>query len=417
MFGSIIIYLLILFNLLDVKNIRALGLLPSLLLLFLSIKIYPELYVWTFKKLGFEEIPYNKTMSARESGYLNYVFYEEAKRNIALKALTQNYNFENRTLNLIPVKDLNNIHLLVLESFYDPNSFENLSFSENPIHTDFQSFNDKQNFSTSPVYGGNTAQAEFEILTGAPALSKYGSIEFNLFSGNKINSALPNLLRELGYSTIATNALKPDIFNSYNAYRSLGFQEQYYITGDTYLKKGNEWFISDSDLLDQNIKFIDSLLSRASSKPIFNYVLGMYGHTPYSIDTSINPLKIDVYRNKEVKAEARLKRSVNQIYYRTRALSNYIKKLNIIDPNAIILITGDHLPSFPGIDDLGYREKDLRKVPFYLIKGTKAVQLNNRSYHHFNLTEIILNFVFKENNVLSINSEERYDEIILQSIQ
>lgn len=415
--GVALMYVVIFLKLLEIKYAQSVSLLLILSLLFLSIKTYPVIYVRSFKALGFKEIPYNKIMSARESGYLNFTLYEEAKRNMALNSLEKKDNFKEKSLILTAKANLKNIHLIVLESFYDPNSFENLSFSENPIHPDFISFNQKQNTSISPVYGGNTAQAEFEILTGAPALSKYGSIEFNLFSGNKINRALPNLLRDVGYLTIATNALKPDIFNSYNAYRSLGFDEQYYITGDTYLKKGKEWFISDGDLLDQNFKFIDSIIQANPSIPIFNYVLGMYGHAPFSMNISKTPLKINVYLNKEPISDDRIIRSVNQIYYRTLALANYIRKLNSLDPDSIILITADHLPSLPGIEGFGNQARDVRKVPFYLIKSGEAEYLADNSYHHYNFTELLLKFVFKEENIFKLSGEERYDQVILQSIQ
>lgn len=415
--GGVLIYLVIFLKLIEIKYSQSISLILISTILFLSIKIYPVIYVWSFKVLGFKEIPYNKIMSARESGYFNFTLYEEAKKNMALNSLEQKDNFEEKSLNLTVKENLKNIHLIVLESFYDPNSFENLSFSENPIHPEFIRFNKKQNISISPVYGGNTAQAEFEILTGAPAFSKYGSIEFNLFSGNKINRALPNLLRDVGYLTIATNALKPDIFNSYNAYRSLGFDEQYYITGNTYLKKGKEWFISDGDLLDQNFKFIDSIIHANPSKPIFNYVLGMYGHAPFSMNISKTPLKINVYLNKEPVSDDRIIRSVNQIYYRTQALANYIRKLNIIDPESIILITADHLPSLAGIEKFGNQARDIRKVPFYLIKSGEAQDLGNGLYHHYNFTELLLKSVFKEENIFKLGREERYDQIIYQSIQ
>ncbi len=77
---------------------------------------------------------------------------------------------------------------------------------------------------TSPIYGGGTAQAEFELLTGIQALSKVNRIEFNVMQGRNISSFVKKL-NQNNYKTIATIATGSGFFNSIQAYKSIGFDE------------------------------------------------------------------------------------------------------------------------------------------------------------------------------------------------
>jgi hypothetical protein len=412
------LFLLSFIKLIDFKKGKANFLILFSITLFFSIKVFPKAYIYTFNFIGFNYIEYNIKKSTRDSGYLNHIFFEEAKKELALNELEKLNLKPTSTLNLKFKDSLENIHLIVLESFYDPNMFKNLSFSKNPIHPNFLKIFDTKNVSTSPVYAGNTAQAEFEVLTGAPALSKYGVIEFNLFDNGEIKNSLPAILNDIGYTTIASNSLKPDVFNSFKAYKSLGFNQQYYITGNTYLKKREkDQFIFDGDLLNQNIKFIDSIKKQNPQKPIFNYVLGMYGHSPNSIDTSRNPIEIDVFYEDKLLLDSKFTRSINQIYYRTLALAKYVEKLKSIDPNSLIVIIGDHLPNIPEIKKFGFIDNGFKKTPFYIAKNGNQIPINKSNYRHYDIYRIILNSISHNNLVFSKKNEDRYKEVMFQSIK
>ena len=225
----------------------------------LTIKVTPQLYIKTFDKLNFAYQDWDVKGTVRKTGFLNYMLYEEAKRNYAINNLMS----EDKLLKLSEIKfdsikrEYPNIHLIVLESFFDPSSLKELSFSKKITSDIFSKlFKDNFNISKTPVYAGGTAQAEFEILSGVPAYKEFGAVEFNLFTGSKTIS-LPSVLKRLGYSTYMTNAGTQDVFNSNFAYKSLGFDKQYYIEGETYFKKHKEDnIIFDGDLLNYNLDFI-----------------------------------------------------------------------------------------------------------------------------------------------------------------
>ncbi|WP_405377271.1 sulfatase-like hydrolase/transferase [Nonlabens sp. Asnod3-A02] len=413
----VMVYLIWTFSQLKFNRFKLITCFLMFFSIFFIVKIKPIIYIQIYERIDFTYETWDSKKSARSSGYLNFLLYENAKKNYALNQLKE----KNITVEALPdpiIKKLqkSNVHIIVLESFYDPNMFEALELSINPMFYKFQKF--QQNVSTSPVYGGGTAQAEFEVLTGAPALNKYDNIEFNLFTGSEIRNSLPSKLNRLGYLTIATNALTPDVFNSYKAYQSLGFKNQFYLSGETYLKKKEQdRFIKDSDLLDQNIQFLKQTFKENPDKPVFNYVLGMYGHSPNSLDTSINPILIDVMKDKQSITDDKFKRSINQIYYRTEALAKYIEELAVIDPNSLILIIGDHLPVINKIEKYEYFEDDIYKTIFFLIQNNKSLAPKNNSYYHHDMSDLVLKKLFSEYPISKLSKLEKYEEVLYQATQ
>jgi len=259
------------------------------------------------------------------------------------------------------LQDGRNIHFIVLESFLDPERFQGLKFVTPPAPPEFTPLRKKMHIATSTVFGGGTAQAEFELLCGVPALELYTSAEFNMLDGSK-TPCLPSMLTEVGYRTIATQSYKPDFFNSEKAYRSLGFQEIHFpsvFAGQrtTYLHhEDSENYIFDGDLFSQNLAFVEKVL--ADGKPFLNYVLGTYGHLPHDTDFKRFPPKVEITG---VDKNSQTDLAIQQFYYRAGALAQYLQKLRKLDPQGLIIVTSDHLPPLDGgprlYEKLGYTLK------------------------------------------------------------
>jgi phosphoglycerol transferase MdoB-like AlkP superfamily enzyme len=246
------------------------------------------------------------------------------------------------------LKVARNIHIIVLESFLDPERFKGLKFETPPAPPEFKALRKKMHEATSPVFGGGTAQAEFEILCGVPALELYTSAEFNMLDGTK-TPCLPNMLAEVGYRTIATQSYMPDFFNSEKAYHSIGFQEVNFPTvfagnRPTYLKyEDRKKYIFDGDLYSQNLAYIEKVI--AEGRPFLNYVLGTYGHLPHDTDFERFPHKVEIVG---VEKNSQTDLAINQFYYRAGALVDYLKRLRALDPESLILVSSDHLPALDG---------------------------------------------------------------------
>lgn len=319
-----------------------------------------------------------------------------------------------------------NIHILVLESFLDPERFTRLKFRTPASPPAFKAMRPKMHVSTSPVFGGGTAQAEFELLCGVPALELYTSAEFNMLDGAQ-TPCLPNLLAEAGYRTVATQSYKPDFFNSEKAYRSLGFQETnfpsvYAGSRPTYLQyegtEGTERYIFDGDLLDQNLAYVEKLV--AEGKPFLNYVLGVYGHLPHETDVKRFPPKVEV---EGVGKNSQTYLAIQQFYYRAGAVAEYVKKLREIDPDSLIVVTSDHLPPLDGgprvYKSFGYSLADNGdyKKNIWLYDGPQHKRLAWPD-HHYEFMDFLLDVLTEERickQVVCKNREEWGPEKITAS--
>ena len=386
---------------------RALASLPLLSLL-LMVEMTPDFFMTAFEKTQQEIVLYSDTANARSNGRLSMMLYNEARR--------KNYRekIAGHQMNPASLVDLDkviaglkgqqkkrNIHLIVLESFLDPALLHDARFSRNPAHPAFRKlFGKKGGISISPVFAGGTAQAEFEVLCGAPALREFSGIEFDLFTGAKA-PCLPRILAQGGYETNATNAYKPDFFNSSNAYTGIGFTKRYYpqefAAGyDTYFSAGDvtdEDYMFDGVLFSQNLEFITRRIKENPTLPIFNYIIGMYGHTPHDLNSSKRPMVIEMLGTFH---DEGLEKAVNQYYYRTEAIATYVKGLIAADPKSLIIIVSDHLPSLSGsqtyqeLNYLGGTTEATFLNRIYIIENGRTVRQN--TIHHYDIPRIILNY-------------------------
>ncbi|MFA7382225.1 MAG: sulfatase-like hydrolase/transferase [Desulfurivibrionaceae bacterium] len=379
-----------------------------LLALLLMVEMTPHFFMATFQKTQQEIVLYSDMFSARNNGRLSMMLYNEARRRSSREKIAGHQMNPASQIDLDKVieglkeqPEKRNIHLIVLESFLDPKLLQNAQFSRNPAHPAFRKlFGKKGGISISPVFAGGTAQAEFEVLCGAPALREFSGIEFDMFTGAK-TPCLPRILSQGGYETNATNAYKPEFFNSTNAYTGIGFEKRYYprefAAGyDTYFSAGDvtdEDYMFDGVLLSQNLEFITRRIRENPTLPLFNYIIGMYGHTPHDLNNSKRPMIIKMLGKLH---DEGLEKAVNQYYYRTEAVAAFVQGLLAADPKSLIIIVSDHLPSLSGSQT--YQE-------FNYLGGTTEATFLNRIYiiengrpvrkstiHHYDIPRIILNY-------------------------
>lgn len=326
----------------------------------------PQQFLKAANASGFEIVSWSDRLTSAVIGRTTALFLFAATKNKALEDLACHPVIDDPARNPGLLKNVlrksRNIHILVLESFLDPQRFSALKFRTPPAPPRFDVLRKNMHISRSPVFGGGTAQVEFEVLCGVPALELYSPAEFNMFKGQS-TPCLPNLLGAAGYRTIATQSYKPEFFNSEQAYRSMGFQETnfpsiYAENRATYLKYNLvNSYIFDGDLLAQNLLYVEQLLEKG--KPFLNYVLGTYGHLPHITDIERFPPKVDV---DGVKPGSQAYLAIQQFYYRAGAVADYVRQLRKMDPESLIIITSDHLPPLDAgpltYDTLGYSLRD-----------------------------------------------------------
>lgn len=390
------------------NRVVILGALP-VLIIFLMVEFAPDYFLVSFKKVNKSLVTWSDIQNAEDNGRISMMLYNEAKRQSNIRKMADYQDnppflkeMEDVVTQLNALKTKNNVHLIMLESFVDPDMLQRASFSQDPVHDDFRKIVENTgSLSISPVFGGGTAQAEFEVLCGVPSLKKLSGVEFDVFTGEE-TYCLPTLLAKSGFHTISSNAYKPDFFNSINAYKGTGFQNSYYPREyaqgrETYLSIGDvtdEKYMFDGDLLRQNLEFVTLWKQSNPGVPLFNYIMTIYGHLPYYINTQKRPMIIEV---KGPIKDLQLERCINQSYYRTQAFAEFLNGIKVIDPESLVILISDHLPPVYGpktYEKLGYAagEKDFRHMNrVFFFENSRAVHYE--PIHHYDIPDLILNYL------------------------
>ena len=368
-----------------------------------------------YTKNAFLDIEWSQERTIRKNGRFASFLYFGMKEKENLTALKKHkQSGVNVYEKLYPgeVSNNSNIHIIVLESFIDPRILEGVVFDRSPLAAELKAYFHEVDgdFShvISPVYGGGTSQAEFELLTGVKALSKINSTEFNVLNGG-LSSSLVNRLKELNYHTIATVASGSGYYNSKQAYKSLGFSKVAYLEENGFKVREGDTRIFDGDAFGYSFKKIRYHIENDKTS-IISYVLGMYGHFPYERNETIRP---DVVNAKH--KDTRIQRISNQFYYRTKALAKYIKQIISIDPESIIYVTSDHLPPLLG-DDIKYKKNNAVNISL-LLNGGQQIDVTGK--HYYEIPLLLWDILSKNKNNRVINNvqmEKLYFQILNESI-
>lgn len=311
-------------------------------------------------------------LNGRLSSFLYFRFKEQGTREWIAAGRSPGMDAMGRIFPGEPVRRPN-IHVIVLESFLDPRRVRDAVYSRSPLADELRPFlAGGEGFSRviSPVYGGNSAQAEFELLTGMKAFGWAGTVEFNAMQGGPADGFVRRLKRH-GYTAVATVASSSDYFNVARAYRSLGFDRTEFLGDRPAVKAGGMVF--DGDLFACNYAMMRWRLGE-SAGPVFNYVVGMYGHYPYEDSAALRPDAIATDH-----PDPRINRIANQFYHRTRALGIFLARLRELDPDGVVYVTSDHLP--PVFEGSNRYDGDMHENIALLRAGGRVVDVSGARYH------------------------------------
>jgi len=314
-----------------------------------------------------------------------------------------------------------NIYLYLIESLWDVNLLRKANFDPDPFDPRFRRLWEVSGKSTvmSSEFANTTANVEFELLCGQDARYAKGVVfEYALLNNVP---CLPNILGNLGYKTYAVHPNIPDFFNRLSAYRRIGFQQTYF-QDDLIMDDMNGGFLSDVSLFNQVLDKIKPQIP--SQQAVFTYVLTYTGHWAYPLNPEIRPhlLRFSSKVNDVINY-------ANSIYYSTREVYDAIEKTRQLDPSAIIIVMGDHLPLL-GANYAGYQESSLfstlagkvdakimkfsRSTPLIIIDGDKGV-LNIGSVSMYEIPKIILNLM-NYNKFLPLDLFQTQDNIHIRSV-
>ncbi|NBG87941.1 LTA synthase family protein [Isachenkonia alkalipeptolytica] len=230
-----------------------------------------------------------------------------------------------------------NVIIIMSESFWDVKELD-VEYSQNPIAY-FDSLKEESIHGDIyvPVFGGGTANSEFEVLTGL-TLKNYPN-DWHMVYREEIDYRLPSLasvFREAGYQTKALHPYHSWYYEREEVYPRLGFQE-------TKFKEDLEGaetlgpFISDEVITDELIKQLKS-----TEEPVFSFTVTMQNHGPYN--ERRNPPVIDFETDLEDQEEEMLQIFTDGTYHSDQALKRLVEFLRDWEEPTLLLFFSDHLP-------------------------------------------------------------------------
>lgn len=128
------------------------------------------------------------------------------------------------------------------------------------------------------VFGGNTANSEYEFLTG-DSMMYYpsGSVPYSVYIGDELE-ALPEYFNQLGYYTCAVHPYKASGWNRPSVYRCMNFQETVFEEGFENSERIRDYVSDEADYG----KVFDILKTR--DEPVFCFNITMQNHGGYESD-------------------------------------------------------------------------------------------------------------------------------------
>lgn len=239
------------------------------------------------------------------------------------------YDLEKRTGSTELPKHKTIIYVLCESCWYDNANFKELIA---PILNEgFVTFR-----ATSPVYGGGTANVEFEMLTGLPSNSRVlsGIIYQEYSSQFKSHSdTIASALKTKGFITYAAHNYLKEFWHRDIVYQKFGFErfDGLYEMSNISLpdqivatKKKWQWQPDDYLLYKSAI----DQLKKADKKNIFMNLITMSTHGPYPHENDSGEY---VYTYE-------LKQAIDRFV-------EFYKEVREIDPEAVVVIYGDHKPA------------------------------------------------------------------------
>ena len=258
---------------------------------------------------------------------------------------------ESSTHTPAPTQGPRNVYVILLESFWDPLLLKDIRFNQDPLGPSFRKLWQDSGNSTimSPVFGGYTANAEFESMCGFPVV--HDDVKFER---RMINEApcLPAILETHGFDTVASHPNIPAFWNRTNAYKRMGFKS-YWSIKDFNLDDMNMGFLSDTSLYRQVVE--KSAQRKEPKKAVFNYIVTYFGHWDGSRIYPRSKSRPQVIHCVEECKTPEIESYANAVHYKAKELMAFLDQLRASDPDALIVAFGDHLP-FLGGNFQGYVE-------------------------------------------------------------
>lgn len=351
------------------KLTRGISIILSVAALGISIARLPSVYVMSWEKMGSTHNGFLMNFFAQlvtalnqtPEGYSYNITEKIAKRYMMQPGVSTADN------NPTPATDTAtppSIIVIMDEAYADINTL-NPEFGDTLFYRTLHK-NTVKGLALSSVYGGGTANSEYEFLTGnSMAFFNQGTSVYQQYIKAPAYS-MATYLKGLGYETIATHPFHRQGWSRETVWPFLGFEQTTFLEDYPQANKIRD-YVSDQEMFEYIIKKFEQ-----KKKPLFLYGVTMQNHSGYIIDSTSQSLQVPL-RQYPGHPDAELYKGL--IRESDKALRYLIHHFEQVNEKVVIVFYGDH---FPGLSKDFYRElhgKDfttlrerqkLYKVPFFI---------------------------------------------------
>lgn len=177
----------------------------------------------------------------------------------------------------------------------------------------------------SPVYGGATVNASFELLTGLPSGGQLNGVVYQEYAPLIAERAhtYPRSLADVGYRAIAAHNHYRAMWRRDVVLRKFGFER--FISREDMPAAGDAFWADDRVLFDAALEFL-----RRSGSGNFLFLTTVYTHGPYRFAGDGDVGEGDYRRRLDVTLDR---------------LVSFVREVRVLAPDSLILVVGDHKPS------------------------------------------------------------------------
>lgn len=221
------------------------------------------------------------------------------------------------------------------------------------------------------VLGGNTANSEFEFLTGnSMAFFPNGSVPYLQYIRDGISTIVPQL-EEYGYTTYGTHPYRAKGWNREFIYDLMGFDYRYFQGSFPFEDKLRNYVSDEAD-------FKSILEWRNNTEgPFFMFNVTMQNHSNYGGDfDNFDPQIVAKFKN--TYSNKYLNKYLSLMYETDQDVASLLSELSQSDRKTIVVFWGDHQPNDYVVrpiykeygldfDNQTYEQRQQRqKTPFFI---------------------------------------------------
>lgn len=256
-----------------------------------------------------------------------------------------------------------NVVAVLSEAFSDPTRVRGVSLAQDPIpFTRHLLAHTTSGYMLAQLYGGGTANMEFETLTGM-SLSQFQPqmntpYQMLVPRYDQFPSAV-GYFKEHGHEPIGIHPYMTSMYKRNEVYPILGFDK---FIHDTTMQSARK--LEKSDFISDQSAFNEvEYQIRKNTKPLFINLVTMQNHYPMAHEYA-HPIHVTGVKGA---AEAEAGGYARGIAYTDAALKRFLTSLQHSDEKTIVVFYGDHLPAvWPDRIYKQNGDRRMKETPFFI---------------------------------------------------